>query len=243
MNLIESLEARRRGGVIKHTHFFDIYESHFMSSKDCELKILEIGVYNGGSLYMWRNYFPNSTIVGIDIDEYCKQWESKDDKIYVELGDQCDEKFLNRVNEKYGPFDIIIDDGGHENHQINFTFNVLWPLLNDGGIYVVEDVAHAYWPDYDCDRDKSTLGNPTNIIHSNNLEMTSMDFLKSLADKLNVWAYKNNPEAKSMQKIGKYDCVEKSLYSIHFYDNIVFMQKLEREKEDSYGVVKWFANK
>ena len=72
MKLIDALKNRERGAVIKHDHFFSVYDSHLYQYKNkSDLKVLEIGVYNGGSLYMWKKYFPQAKIVGIDRD-----WET-----------------------------------------------------------------------------------------------------------------------------------------------------------------------
>lgn len=253
MDIFEALKNRKRGAILKHSHFFAIYESQFSSIQDEPVKILEIGVYNGGSLYMWRKYFPNAELlVGIDIDPYCKRWEDKEENIFIEIGDQVNKEFLLEVNKKYGPFDIIIDDGGHENNQIITTFQVLFPLLKNNGYYVVEDTYHSYWPNYSCNKDSSTKvytpsgikgGRPINIDKTKS-KQTSMDFLKSLADKINVAAYiENGTESSAAEYNMVYrepDVYEKSLFSIVFYDNICFMQKYERSGLSSYGKSQWF---
>ena len=95
MSLKEAFDNRHRGAMIKADHFFDIYDSHLSHLRDEKLNILEIGVFNGGSLYMWKNYFPNSKVTGIDIDPYTKRWEETDKDIKVYIGDQCDLKFLH----------------------------------------------------------------------------------------------------------------------------------------------------
>ena len=78
ITLKEAFDNRHRGAMIKHDHFFDIYDSHLSYRQDDEMKILEIGVFNGGSLYMWKNYFQNSSIIGLDIDPFTKRWEESD---------------------------------------------------------------------------------------------------------------------------------------------------------------------
>lgn len=255
MEIMDALQQRKRGAIIKHNHFFNIYDSHFAALQDEKIKILEIGVYNGGSLYMWRKFFPNAEVlVGIDIDGYCKRWEDKEENIFIEIGDQVNKQFLLEVNEKYGPFDIIIDDGGHENNQIISTFKILFPLLKNEGFYVIEDTYHSYWPNYSCDRDNSTRvntargikgGKPTNIDKTKS-EITSMDFLKSLADKLNVAAYIENgsesTEAGENMVYREPDEYEKGLFSISFYDNICFMQKFERSGLTSFGKSTWYEH-
>jgi SAM-dependent methyltransferase len=104
------------------------------------VRLLEIGVANGGSLQGWREYFRNSSvIVGVDINEKCKGFQSINDNIYVEIGDGTNKLFMESINEKFGPFDIIIDDGSHLNKDVINSFELLFPLLNNNGLYLVED--------------------------------------------------------------------------------------------------------
>jgi hypothetical protein len=84
-------------GTDKASHMFrgisylDIYDRHFYEIRDSVKSFVEIGILNGKSLLMWREYFPNATIVGIDINPECKSYESERIKIYI--GDQNDDNF------------------------------------------------------------------------------------------------------------------------------------------------------
>ena len=113
------------------------------------INILEIGVYTGESLKGWRCAFPNAiNVVGIDTDNSCKQYESVDMSVFVEIGDQNDSEFLSNVSSKYGPFDLIIDDGSHYNKHIINSFETLFPLLKNNGIYIVEDTVCFKVPEF-----------------------------------------------------------------------------------------------
>jgi hypothetical protein len=257
MNIYTSITSRKRGALLKHSHFYEIYSDQFARFSREKVRVLEIGVYNGGSLYMWRNFFENAEkIVGIDIDPYCKRWQDRDENIFVEIGDQTDVEFLKHINDEYGPFDIIIDDGGHENNQIITSFNVLFPLLNNEGIYVVEDTYHSYWPDYSCDRDKSTElyyadgtlakgGKPLKI-NKTKSDITAMEYLKSLTDKMNVAAYidgsKEAHDAGYNKVYREPDEFEKSIFSISFFDNVCFIHKTVRDGHASFGVSEWIGH-
>jgi SAM-dependent methyltransferase len=129
--------------ITKWKHYFPIYEKHFTPIRNKPIKILEIGILNGGSLEMWRYYFPEATIVGIDINPLCKQHEQEG--INVRIGDQTDEKFLQSLIDEFGAFDLIIDDGSHHVAHVNKTFQFLFPKLADDGIYFIEDTHAAYW--------------------------------------------------------------------------------------------------
>ncbi len=129
--------------ITKWKHYFPIYEKHFSPIRNKPIKILEIGILNGGSLEMWRYYFPEATIVGIDINPNCKQHEQEG--INVRIGDQTDQNFLQSLIDEFGTFDLIIDDGSHHVNHVNKTFQFLFPKLANNGIYFIEDTHAAYW--------------------------------------------------------------------------------------------------
>lgn len=134
-------------------HFYTpVYHKLFAHLRDRPLRLLEIGVggyehkkVGGNSLAMWADYFPLGQITGVDIAE--KQL-SLDPRIKVLRGSQVDPDFLNRVCEERGPFDIIIDDGSHIPKHVVASFAMLFPRLLDEGIYVIEDVQTAFWPNF-----------------------------------------------------------------------------------------------
>ncbi len=133
--------------VHKWHHYFDIYTRYFARFRSKPITMLEIGVYRGGSLRMWKQYFhPDSTIVGIDVDKSCKAHEIADQKVFVRIGSQADPAFLANVNAEFGPFDIILDDGSHKTHHQIVSFVALFrDALKDGGCYMVEDTHTNYW--------------------------------------------------------------------------------------------------
>lgn len=119
------------------------YENLFEGRKDSVKKILEVGIgpiqEGRSSLFMWRDYFPNAQIYGIDNDE--KKMGDFGDRIQLFLCDQSDEKTMKKLGEHYGPFDLIVEDGSHEvAHQIS-TAKSFVPFLADNGMYVIEDVS------------------------------------------------------------------------------------------------------
>jgi len=133
--------------VHKWHHYFDIYARHFERFRDRPIRMLEIGVFRGGSLRMWKEYFhPDSMIVGIDVDKSCAAHEIAEQEVYVRIGSQADPRFLAAVNDEFGPFDIILDDGSHKTHHQIISFGALFrSALKDGGCYMVEDVHTNYW--------------------------------------------------------------------------------------------------
>ena len=136
----------------KWHHYFEVYErylSPFRKKESCT--ILEIGVQKGGSLRLWKEYFGAKVrLYGIDVDPSCKQLQKEG--FHVFIGDQTDAKFMTDLMKRIGPIDILIDDGGHTTDQQIMTFLMLFPLVKDGGVYIVEDVHSNFWPGYNTSR-------------------------------------------------------------------------------------------
>jgi len=133
-------DARVSGrGIWKWRHYFEIYHRHFSRFVDKDVCVLEIGVYSGGSLDMWKHYFgPRVKIYGVDIEPSCKAYE--DDQVKIFIGDQADPEFWRSFKREVPHLDIIIDDGGHEPQQQIVTLEELFPHLRPGGVYLCEDI-------------------------------------------------------------------------------------------------------
>ena len=186
--------------------FIQLYEKYFSSLKNSKINILEIGVENGDSLRIWREYFTNANICGIDIDKK----DFKIDNVDILQGDQSNHAFLLSLINTYKKFDIIIDDGSHQAKHIITSFNFLFPYLSDTGIYVVEDLQTSYFPRYG--------GSRINL----KKKRSSMNFIKSLTDSINY--EKNN---RPFFKKNKFDG---QIKSINFHQNIAFIYKGESVK-------------
>ncbi|MGJ0117913.1 class I SAM-dependent methyltransferase [Williamsia sp. MIQD14] len=133
--------------VHKWSQYFEAYDAVLAPLRDRPIRMLEIGVFRGGSLEMWRTYLhPDSVIVGVDIDPDCARFDDPDRDIHVRIGPQQDTAFLRRVIDEFGPFDVILDDGSHVNSHIIDSFTYLFPnALADNGTYMVEDIHANYW--------------------------------------------------------------------------------------------------
>jgi hypothetical protein len=142
--LRDFFDSRKEGpGIWKWNHYFDIYDRHFRRFRGQEVHVLEIGVYSGGSLDMWRNYFgPKATIYGVDIAPDCRVYENDGTKIFI--GDQADRSFWRDFRRKVSTLDIVIDDGGHQPEQQIVSLEELLPFLRPGGVYFCEDVLGMY---------------------------------------------------------------------------------------------------
>ena len=141
--------------------------------RDKPIKYLEIGVLNGGSIKAMREVFQKATcILGVDIDGRCKSYENELSNIYVEIGNATDSNFIKHIHEKYGPFDVILDDGSHTNKDVIDSFELLFPLLKDDGLYIVEDTI--------CYKSAGYI-NPKYVNH--------LDYFQIFTKYLNQWRY------------------------------------------------------
>lgn len=187
--------------IHKWKHYFEVYDRHFSKFRGKEVTLLEIGVFQGGSLQMWKSYFgPAAKIYGIDIDPKCKEFEEENIKIFI--GSQSDKSFLRELKKQIPKIDILIDDGGHTMNQINTSFLELFDHVNDNGIYAVEDLHTCYWIDYGGGYKRKGTFN----------ELT-----KNIIDSLHAW--------HSKQFYFKADYYTKTVHSIHYYDSLTVIEK------------------
>lgn len=132
-------------GLWKWDHYLDIYHENFARFRGTDVHILEIGIYSGGSLKMWREYFgAAATIYGVDIEPACKVYEEAKTRVFV--GDQADRAFWHSFKSEVPRIDILIDDGGHAYEQQATTLEEMLPHISPGGLFLCEDLYHEYNP-------------------------------------------------------------------------------------------------
>ena len=122
------------------------YERFFAEYQDHAFTLVEIGGLSGASLGMWRDYFPQARIVCLDINPAVKRFE--DARVSVEIGDAGSRQFLRTVREKYGAARVVIDDGSHRWDHQRTALKELFPMVEPGGYYVVEDIHTSYEPNF-----------------------------------------------------------------------------------------------
>ncbi len=133
----------------KH-NYVSIYDPLFTPFRQDTFDFLEIGIYHGGSIRMWRDYFPNATIHGIDIRQAHINKIKDTERLALHKVDQGSESQLKEY-AKEGPWKVVIDDGSHKSSHQKLTFDVLWDEVEPGGYYVVEDTHTSY-----CNHPKNT---------------------------------------------------------------------------------------
>ncbi len=179
---------------------------------------MEIGVggydspiSGGQSLRMWKYYFPRSQIYSLDIYDKSLLEESR---IKIFRGSQNDPAFLKQVVDEIGSPDIIIDDGSHINEHMLTSFNTLFPLLAENGIYAIEDLQTSYWPEYG--------GDSYNLSASG----TIMSFLRDRVDGLNY------EEIAKKGYVPSY--MDRHIVAMHFYHNLAFIYKGRNNEGSTY---------
>jgi predicted O-methyltransferase YrrM len=117
--------------------YLRFYDALFDKMRHDEFNFIEIGVFNGASARMWEQYFTRARIIGVDIDPRCRGYAT--DRVHIEIGSQNDPEFLHHLAASWPPR-VVIDDGSHQSYDIIFTFERLFPVLQPGGVYVIEDL-------------------------------------------------------------------------------------------------------
>jgi cephalosporin hydroxylase len=219
--LVDYFYGNENGRLVhKWLHYFDIYHRHFAAYRDREVTVVEFGVSHGGSLDMWRHYFgPKARIVGVDIDPRCAGLAKPG--VEVLIGDQGDPAFLRSVAERVGPIDVLIEDGGHEMHQQLATFGELWPVIRDGGVFLIEDLHTSYWSEYGGGYRRPG---------------TFIEHAKTLVDSVNAW-HSRDPESFRV------DDHTRTVTGMHVYDSIVVLDKgvVEPPSHKMVGTPSWEA--
>jgi SAM-dependent methyltransferase len=175
-------------GEVYH-NYLNIYERYFGKYRDTLENFLEIGLWEGESLRMWRDYFNVGNLVGVDILDL-SHIELKNTTILI--GDQSVRADLESIADRsYKQFDIIIDDGGHMMHQQQITLGCMFKYLKPGGIFVIEDLHTCGNPSYTRGSDTETLNmlhtyNTTGKIESNCMTLEEITYLEQNIKELNI---------------------------------------------------------
>lgn len=190
--------------IHKWSHYFDIYERHFSRFRNKPIVILEIGVFHGGSLQMWKNYFGKKVrIIGVDINPNCTELE--EEQIEIHIGSQTDKNFLQNLKSRITKVDILIDDGGHTMSQQKITYELLFDHVKDNGIYLCEDTHSSYMLEYGGGLKRRG---------------TFIEYSKNFIDQLHAF--------HSRQTNFNSSKFTETVDSVHYYDSMAIMEKRQR---------------
>jgi hypothetical protein len=189
------------------------YQRHLEHLREKPINVLEIGIggykrtnRGGASLRMWKHFFPHGQIYGLDINDKSFVEEPR---IRAFQGDQSDPELLSAIVSEIGRLDVVIDDGSHNPKHVIASFQTLFPLLADDGLYVIEDIQTSYWPEWGGRED---INSPD----------TSMAMVKRLVDGLNYEEFVVDPYQPSY--------TDRHVVAIHCYHNLVFIEKGRNEE-------------
>jgi hypothetical protein len=191
------------------------YERYFSPLRPVPLALLEIGVGNGASLRMWREYFPNATLYGLDVAD-CTNVQIPGTHIYQ--GSQIDESALERLLAEMGNVDIVIDDGSHHWADQIAAFRKLYPHVKPGGYYAIEDLHTSYWEHYRGGKER-TVWFLRNLVHDLNLQGRSGYGLVA-----------NDPEFGALQP--DLNVYEATIELISFYKSLALVRKKQEVAPD-----------
>lgn len=129
---------------IKVDTYFPIYDAELAKYRGQRFTLVEIGVNQGGSLFMWRKLFPLADIIGVDLDPAAAKMRQHGFRIFI--GDQTKPEFWKEFYKKTGPVDVLIDDGAHTNKAQIVTIAQSLKWIRDGGLILVEDCHTSFEP-------------------------------------------------------------------------------------------------
>ena len=212
---------------ITHHGYERFYDYFLIPFKYKTINFFEIGVDAGRSLKLWNEFFPNANIYGMDINH---SYNHEKGKIFK--GDQSKKTDLKKIIKEIKVSKIIIDDGSHKPEHQLLTFNYLFKnLLEEGGIYIIEDIETSYW------RNSELYGYKINAGY--NAENNIVNIFKNVVDIVNrEFLLEEHIEyIKNLKKID-YDNL-KYISFIMFGHNCIIIKKMTSYEYKKYGERKY----
>jgi len=206
-NPLEAIYYRHEGRVAhKWHHYLELYDRHLGRFRGRPVRILELGIWHGGSLQIWKSYFGEHAIIhGIDIDPGCERFTEA--QIVPHAGSQADGDLLRRLVEQMGGVDVVIDDASHIGIDQIASFETLYPLVDANGVYICEDTRAAYWSRYQGGYRKAG---------------TFIEYSKSLVDQLHAWYIEDDTADRD-------EAFARMTLGISFYDSMVVFEKRPKD--------------
>ena len=232
-NSIENIHNSNLGKVSnKWSSYLHYYDKILNPLKYESIKLLEIGIQNGGSLETWCKYFENAEkIIGCDINEKCKALIYSDPRVEVIVGNANSHNVYEKIIAQ-GPYNIIIDDGSHLSEDILISFLNYFPALKPGGIYIIEDTHAIYW------RKETNIFNKT----------SAFEFFKDITDIINYEFWHRDENIDHL--LSKYLSIsvptflkEGWIESVEFRNSIITVHKSDTPSHNKLGYMNVSGNK
>jgi len=149
-SLVQLYRAHQGKVSDKWEIYLEEYDRIFSGFRGQPVRMLEIGIQNGGSLEIWSEYFPQAQVlVGCDINPDCARLSYEDPRIKVVIGDANADPTAAEILAHSAGFDLIIDDGSHDSSDIVKSFARYFHQLDSGGVFVAEDLHCSYWEEFE----------------------------------------------------------------------------------------------
>lgn len=140
----------------RHTHngltYTEIYERYLRSWRWRRFTLLELGVFYGNSLRMWNAFFPRATVVGLDLEQVAAE---RAREFEVIVGSQADPDVLDAILRRHDDIRLVVDDASHIASLTIASFRYVFPRLQRGSLYIMEDISpntYEDWPGHDAER-------------------------------------------------------------------------------------------
>ena len=132
---------------LKVSSYFPVYAELFGHLRNTDCTFIEVGVLDGGSLFMWRKWLGDKArIIGIDLNPEATRWREHGFEIYI--GDQGDPSFWDTTFSEIGQFDALLDDGGHQSFQQIVTLIEAIRFAHNQCVIAIEDTATSLMKDF-----------------------------------------------------------------------------------------------
>lgn len=150
MSLVKLADNSRTDKNTIHS-YLPLYDTLLKSKKDTAKNVLEVGIFSGGSIKLWHDYFTNATVYGLDISPIDKIWDGiKNNKRIVlhASTNAYDTNFFNANFLNKGiKCDFMLDDGPHSLESMLQFIRLYSQIMTDDGILIIEDVQDWNWID------------------------------------------------------------------------------------------------
>jgi hypothetical protein len=211
----------------KWESYLNTYDKLFEEFKYQPINLFEIGIQNGGSLETWAEYFKNAkTIIGCDIEPMCNLLKFSDDRIKLVVNDIKSPATYKIINSWVDSLDIVIDDGSHNSIDILEAFGKYFPMMNPGGVYVIEDTHTLYWKDWG---------------EGSQNKFNAYTFFKKMIDVINIQFWEKEMSIEQYMSdffesgaIPSF-VVDGSIESIEFRNSLIIVRKSNTEILNSLG--------
>lgn len=149
MSLIDLVDNTHTDKNTTHS-YLSLYQQLLQSKKETATDVLEVGIQCGGSIKLWKDFFPNATVVGVDVMKEKEVWdEIRHDRIqlYTERDAYETDFFVSTFLEKETRFDFLLDDGPHTLDSMVRFIQLYAQIMKEDGILIIEDVQAWEWMD------------------------------------------------------------------------------------------------